>query len=78
MLKYEALGEALARLNASRVEMTFEEVERIVGKLPDSAEVQRPWWANDESHVQAAAWMGAGYKVESVDQAARHVVFAKR
>jgi hypothetical protein len=77
MAKYGALGQALAQLGASRVEMTFAEVARVVGELPDSAVIHRPWWANDRSHVQATAWIEAGYKVDTIDRQTRRVVFTK-
>ena len=45
--------------------MTFAEVERLIGApLPTSAYWYQAWWANNHtSHVQARAWMAAGWRV---------------
>jgi hypothetical protein len=47
------------------VELTFDEIERLVGGLPESARTLRSWWANS-SHVQALGWRSAGFHVEQV------------
>ena len=66
MAKYDPLKRYLSRQKTTRVELSFPEVERIIGAmLPKSA--HRPqWWANetaaDSSHVQSAAWRVAGFK----------------
>jgi hypothetical protein len=60
------------------IEMTFDEIERLVGPLPASATKYSAWWNNeqlDTVHVQALAWLNAGRQVESVDRAARRVRF---
>jgi hypothetical protein len=57
--------------------MTFTEVEGLVGRLPDSAHRHRAWWGNNGSNVEARAWLDAGWKVESVNQIAEEVVFAR-
>ena len=65
MAKYDLLEAYLARRTDEEFELSFEEVERILGDaLPDSA--SRPqWWANetdpDSSHVQSRSWRNAGY-----------------
>jgi hypothetical protein len=76
--KYDALRTYLAARpeHLSRVTMSFGEVGALVGSLPASAWDHRAWWAND-SKVQAQAWRGAGWHVESVHQGAGQVVFAR-
>ncbi|WP_248960627.1 DUF7662 domain-containing protein, partial [Sphaerisporangium perillae] len=78
MAKYEPLQNYLAARpeQMSRVTMSFDEVEALVGSLPPSARDHRAWWAND-SKVQAQAWRAAGWHVESVDQRAGRVVFTR-
>ncbi|HET8684309.1 MAG TPA: hypothetical protein VFM54_20895, partial [Micromonosporaceae bacterium] len=76
MGKYDPLRDYLARQAADEVRMTFAEVERLVGGLPDSARVHRAWWAND-SKVEALAWREAGWHVSAVNQSAEVVVFAR-
>jgi hypothetical protein len=56
--------------------MTFAEIEIIIAdKLPDSARLYSAWWANDPTHVQATAWLNAGWKVDSVNKHQRSVTF---
>lgn len=77
--KYYPLEEHLVKQCKHEVKLTFEEIENIIcDKLPDSAYTHREWWANENkgSHVQAKAWINAGWKVEEVTLG-KHVVFAK-
>lgn len=65
MGKYDPLSGHLRRQTLREFEMSFEEIERVLGAmLPKSA--NRPqWWANvsdpKTSHVQREAWRSAGY-----------------
>jgi hypothetical protein len=46
------------------VTLSFAQVEVILrDTLPPSARNRRQWWANDETHVQARAWLVAGFEV---------------
>jgi hypothetical protein len=74
--KYDALRDYLASKAGDEVRMTFSEVEELVGRLPNSARMHRAWWAND-SKVEALAWRAAGWRVDSVNQLAELVVFAR-
>jgi hypothetical protein len=66
MSEYDPLYHYLKNINdKDKIILTLEEIERILGKkLPHKAyfEIQR--WENSESHVQARAWMKAGWKVQ--------------
>lgn len=69
MAKYDPLKRYLSRQKAS-LDLTFPEIERIVGAmLPKSAHRQQ-WWANETSpttsHVQIAAWRDAGFRAALV------------
>ena len=79
MPKYDALGAYLKRQHRDLVPMTFAEVEKIIGaKLPASAHKHRPWWGNNAvNHVNARAWLDAGYESEQVDMPARKLVFRR-
>ena len=59
--------------------MTFDEIDHVVGGLPASARRYPAWWSNERegTHVQAHAWMDAGWRVENVNLAAKRVRFAK-
>lgn len=77
--KYDPLFEHLCRAGDHPVEMTFDDVEALVGDLPPSATSSRAWWANEARagrHVQARAWLNAGREVEHVDRRARRVRFS--
>jgi hypothetical protein len=79
MGKYEVLGHFLRNSNTDTLELSFDEIENILGfPLPKSAYKYQPWWANDENHVQARdGWMSAGYKSESVDVIRHRINFQK-
>jgi hypothetical protein len=78
MSKYSTFEQYLRRQNVSRLTMDFEEISGIVGGLPASAFRYDEWWANDESrtHVQANAWLDAGWRVSRVDMRAKRVTLA--
>ena len=75
MAKYGPLQEHLTRL-AAPVRMSFSEIDRLVGGLPQSARTYREWWANHANNPQAKAWLGAGRHVESIDVGRETVEFA--
>lgn len=79
MGKYDPLFEHLCRADDAPLEMTLNDIERLVGPLPTSAWEHPAWWANESEggrHVQARAWLNAGREVESVDRAGQRVVFS--
>ncbi|AZR74753.1 hypothetical protein BBF96_00130 [Anoxybacter fermentans] len=76
MGKYDPLKDFLKNCNDNSVKLTYKEIEKIIDNvLPDSAYKYREWWAN-EGHVQANAWLDAGWKVYTVDLG-NYVVFMK-
>jgi hypothetical protein len=84
MGKYTKLHQFFQIQPSDFVRMTFDEVEEEAGfTLPASARLHQAWWANDRArHVQAKAWLDAGFESEQVDMKAgtlafRRVVVAK-
>jgi hypothetical protein len=77
--KYELLKKYLRAQTAQRLPVGFSDIEKIVGeRLPKSAKMYRTWWSNDASHhVQASAWLDAGYRTEQVDMEGCTLVFAR-
>jgi hypothetical protein len=65
MAKYDPLKKYLSRQKAARLELSFVEMERILGAMLPKSANRAPWWANEASalttHVQCAAWREAGY-----------------
>jgi len=77
--KYEPLFRYLCEAGDGPVEMTFEEIGRLVGGLPTSARRHPGWWSNEPvagPHVQAEAWREAGREVIDVDLAGGQVRFS--
>ena len=77
--KYALLAEYLQRQNGDTVTLGFAQITSLIGTpLPQSAYAGRGWWANRErASSQAAAWMGAGFRVETIDLAAQTVTFVR-
>lgn len=63
--KYGPLSEHLAGTTGTRVQMTFKEVEDLVGRLPESAHRHRAWWGNNDGTAEAKAWLNAGWTPRS-------------
>jgi hypothetical protein len=78
MAKYDALFRHLCTAGDDVVEMTFDEIEQLVGKLPAAATTRREWWSNDQLHpaVHTRAWLDAGRQVTDVDRSKRQVRFS--
>ena len=62
-----------------RLELTFQEVEQIIGgDLPASARTHRSWWANDSvGHVQSQQWLDVGWRVAQINMTEEKVTFAR-
>lgn len=62
-----------------KVKLSFDQIEEIIDDhLPASANNHRSWWANDTvSHVQSRQWLGAGWRVASVNLSSGHVTFSR-
>jgi hypothetical protein len=82
MAKYTPLKGYLENLGKKQndVTLTFTQIGRIIGAtLPQSARNYGAWWANERegSHVEAHAWMDAGWKVDYVDFTRKCVRFIR-
>ena len=77
--KYAPLYRHLMDLRGKEWPTTFSQIEDVLGfKLPDSARIHRPWWANQGErggHSHALAWEMAGWRTSRVDMAGETVVF---
>ena len=78
-MKYDPLHHYLRQQIGSRIPMTFQQIESVIGcPLPASARRHRPWWANDATgHAHANAWLRAGYRTEQVDMEGEKLVFVR-
>lgn len=69
---------AAAERGDRTVELTFAEIDTLVGGLPNSARAYRPWWANlDQPQAQSRAWRSAGWRVDTVSLDRERVRFAR-
>jgi hypothetical protein len=77
MGKYDPLFRHLCAIGDDPVEMTFDEIEQLVGPLPTAATTRRERWTNDQAQrpAQARGWLDAGRQVDSVDRTSRRVRF---
>jgi hypothetical protein len=83
MSKYTPLQNYLSGLPANQndITLTFEQIERILNDpLPASAYQHQAWWANEQdgNHVEAHAWLNAGWRVDSFDQTKKWVRFIRQ
>ncbi len=78
--KYTPLEQYLKNSVKNDLTLSFADIERIiVDSLPMSAHEHGAWWANEihGSHVEAHAWLNAGWKVEHADLGRKVVRFVR-
>ncbi len=81
MAKYDRLAQLLQGQACTAVQLALPDIAAVVpGGLPPSAYRHRAWWSNESSgrHVQAQAWLSAGWQVADVDLAGGLVTFFRR
>lgn len=76
--KYRPLAEYLVKSASTRVELSYAEIEAILGfRLPDTARnFKQSFWANTKTHSYASSWLEIGYKTR-VDVNSDKVTFIK-
>ena len=66
MSKYAPLYNYLRRKPGTEIQLTFADIERVIGQLLPKSAFRPQWWANERSprsrHVQCTAWLDAGYE----------------
>jgi hypothetical protein len=79
MGKYTDIGRLLNSRGTDLVRIDFEDIEEALGfHLPASAHNHAEWWSNNyKGHVQARAWMDAGWQTEGLDLKSRKVTFRR-
>jgi DNA-binding transcriptional regulator YiaG len=67
--KYHPLFDYLQNCDREEITLSFSEIEALIGSLPATAFKKKNWWSNRDSSsaLQAKAWIGASYSIESVD-----------
>ena len=82
MGKYEPLGKYLKKIGKNNIELTFDEIEKILNsRLPKYLYKYPAGWygtANaSPTHRQKVVWYYYGYRVETVDLNKKKVIFCK-
>jgi hypothetical protein len=80
MSKYDRLSYFFRSLPEAQSEtkLTFDELESILEtNLPNTARIDRPWWANTRSSIHALRWLNTGWKVDKVDLNSGSVTFIR-
>ena len=81
MGKYDPLAHYLSRIEGESVDVSFSQVEKILGfQLPNSAYRHQAWWANEShgSHSHSRSWQEAGWDTCQVNTTQRTVRFERR
>ncbi len=78
-MKYDPLKHYLQAADEAVIPLSFEQIEQILGSaLPSSARRHAAWWSNNSTnHVNAQAWLAAGYRAERIDLTARRLCFRR-
>ena len=80
MPKYTPLYDYLRRKPGPAVEMSFAQIEHVIGSMLPNSALRPQWWANERSsetrHVQCSAWLDAGY--EAFPLTGERVMFRRR
>ena len=76
--KYKPLAEYLFRNRAKKIELTYKEIENILGfTLPSTAyNYPQSFWANTETHSYSSAWLKVDYRART-NIADKKVIFEK-
>lgn len=65
MAKYDPLRDYLRKQTVRDIELSFAEIERLIGGMLPNSAARPQWWANVQdpktNHVQRKAWRDAGY-----------------
>jgi len=81
MSTYAPLAKYLAAQKANTASLSFDQVERILGRpLPPSARKHRAWWANSSvptTHYWSALWAEVGWECAGCDFEQEKVVFQR-
>ena len=76
--KYEPFRRYLQVQDEEQLTLSFDAVADIIGDtLPASARECAEWWANDGTHVEAKAWLDAGYQSACVSLLSETVTFIR-
>ena len=75
--KYKSLTEYLYENWEKKIELTYEQIEHILGfALPPTAyKLPLSYWANTNTHTYASSWLAIGYKAKVIGE--QKVIFER-
>jgi peptidoglycan/xylan/chitin deacetylase (PgdA/CDA1 family) len=78
-LRYIRLAAFLADQPASvdHLEMSVEDLEKLIGESLPTNSRYPSWWRNDDRKMHARAWLTAGWIVEGMNKADEVIVFTR-
>ena len=76
--KYKPLAEYLFKNGEKKIELTYQEIENILGfNLPSTAyNYPQSFWANTETHSYSSAWLKVDYRART-NIADKKVIFER-
>jgi hypothetical protein len=78
MGRYEPLGAFLKRQPAERVQLSFSEIEGILGVALPHSKRYPAWWSNNPSNnPMTKVWLEAGFVTEQVSPGAGRLTFRR-
>ena len=76
--KYQPLKLFLSNQLSDDITLEYGELEDILGvQLPPAAHKHAAWWSNDPLHVQAVAWLEAGWRMHKSSRRHQWVRFIR-
>ena len=77
--KYQPLTAVLSTEAGDRIQLTFQQIEAVLGTaLPSGAWRRRQWWSDQRQYgPQVKAWQEAGWHDQDVDLAAEQVTHVR-
>jgi hypothetical protein len=78
-LSYIRLAAFLADQPATvdHLEMSVEDIEKLIGESLPTNSRYPSWWRNDDRKMHARAWLTAGWIVEGMNKADEVIVFTR-
>ncbi|OCW58130.1 DUF7662 domain-containing protein [Hoeflea olei] len=78
MGKYEPLREFLASQTRDQIQMSFAEIEAVLGEPLPASKRFPAWWSNNTmNNVMTKEWLAAGFQSEQVDIAGEKLTFRR-
>lgn len=78
MGRYEPLRAFLDAQAGDRIQLTFHEIENILGAALPASKRYPAWWSNNPSNnPMTKVWLAAGFVTEQVDIAGEKLVFRR-